>query len=190
MQFFLKQLKKRGLLVLSVLVFLLFISRYNGYYACVRCLVKSAYESTYFSGEKLQMCSNIMQSKNNERTQNVRDMPADQDGWRMYVVDDSSKPGFITFRIRKEPDVDFLVFYPRIFADSDSIEVRALDTSFLAARLRHFRSGWTPIGAKMKVDLGCLDYGWITDRTIEVPVTIILKGKTAQVWHKDGAVFF
>jgi len=190
MQIILRQLSKHSFWALSVFVFFLFICQYDNYFACIRCLVNSARESTHFSGEKLQMCSNIMQFKDNKRTENVRDMPAGQDGWRMYIVDDSSKPGFITFRIKKEPDMDFMMFYPRISADTDSIEVRAMETSFLAARLRQSHSGWTSIGAKMRVDLGCLDYGWITDRTIEVPVTIILKGKTAQVWHKDGAVFF
>jgi len=137
--------------------------------------------------DRLLGCSNIEQSIVLSSMVKVRDIPADVPGWRLFTS--TSEAGSIRIRFRNS--VGKYVFYPRLGGVSDSIavyEVLGRDRKLLYFE-RGDAKGWTRIARKRLFCAECVTHGW-SDKEAAVEVEVVLEGPGAQLWHKDGFVFF
>lgn len=137
--------------------------------------------------DRLLACSNIEQSIVPSSLMKVRDIPADAPGWRLFTS--SGEAGSLNIRFRKSAGK--FVFYPRLGGTSDSITV--YEVLGQSRRLLYFERGdakeWTRIARKRLLCTECVSGGWSAE-DVEVEVEVVLEGPGAQLWHKDGIVFF
>jgi len=140
--------------------------------------------------ERWRTCSDVSQAVLPESSVNVVSRPSEVEGWDCYVPADPEKPAWLAVRLRK--DRDSVVFFPRLSGRGDSISVLAEDTARQRRtifRLTGKSPGWTPVSAQYALDLRCVRYGR-SAAEFETVVLLRLSGKSTQIWHKNGVIFF
>ena len=118
----------------------------------------------------------------------LRDEATDTPGWRQYMVPEGQASLALVFQV--ETDREELLFLPRASGPDSGVEVAVLSGVTAAAKAvplaaMHGKQGaWTPISALYRIPLACQD----RDKPLTLRVT--LSGPWAQLWHKEGQVFF
>lgn len=122
----------------------------------------------------------------------LRDEATDTPGWRQYMVPEGKASQTLVFQV--ETDREELLFLPRASGPDSGVEVavlsRATEGATAGAKgvslvaMRGKQEAWTPISALYRIPLACQD----RDKPLVLRVT--LSGPWAQLWHKDGQVFF
>lgn len=182
-------MRRQNILYLIVLAAVVvgFMSLYDGFFARARCEFGFLAQKSAFLGDKFLGCSNIDQEILG--VSGVTDEATDVPGWRIYKPSAPDVPGTIRLRLRKDRDTAF--FYPRV-SGRDSAVVVAEPTSNIVrewAVVRGDGHGWTPVSRRYVVSLRCIGRGGPeTDAPVEIHA--ILSGPWAQLWHRDGTVFF
>jgi len=136
--------------------------------------------------DKLLGCSNIEQVVM-LKDEKLRDVVSDVPGWRMFTS--TGSPGRLMVRFKKSQGP--YVFYPRLDGESDGIaiyEVLGEQRRLLYSEYGN-SSGWTPVARRMLFCVECVSNGW-SEEEFFVELEIVLDGQHAQIWHKDGAIFF
>jgi hypothetical protein len=125
-----------------------------------------------------------------ESMENAVIQDADTPGWQLVRPRDPAKPATVDVRVRRERPGD-AVFYPRISGTDSSVAVfdAAVSPPALLFRLVGQGPGWTPIGRQYLLPLCCAFDGWKKDVFFMV-MRISLQGPGAQLWMRDGKVFF
>lgn len=114
----------------------------------------------------------------------ARDEATDIPGWRVYTVPEGQTVVDLVFTV--QTDRDAVLFFPRANGRNSSVEVAVLagGKAEPLTVLRGPDEAWTPVSARYAVSLRCLERG----RPLVLRVR--LTGPWAQLWHKDGQVFF
>lgn len=151
------------------------------------CLFVRVYPAKAPGPDKLLGCSNIEQVVTLTPHEKLRDIVSDVPGWRMFSSSGSAGRLLIRFKKSQGP----YVFYPRLDGESDSISI--YEVLGEQRRLLYFEhgsaSGWTPVARRMLFCANCVSNGWSEDE-FTVDLEIVLTGPHAQLWHKDGNIFF
>ena len=137
--------------------------------------------------DKLLACSNIVQSVERYPEAGLHDVEADAQGWRMFTS--TGRPGRLMFRFKKSQGP--YVFYPRVNGESDRITIYEVlgEQRRLLYSEHGNSSGWTPVARRMLFCAECVSSGW-SEEEFPVELEIVLDGQHAQIWHKDGVVFY
>lgn len=151
------------------------------------CLFVRVFPAKATGPDKLLACSNIIQSVEPSPEGGLRDLEADVPGWRMFTS--SGAPGRLMVQFRKS--VGPYTFYPRLDGEADSISIYEWlgKERRLLYRQQGNSAGWTPVARRMLFCAECVRNGWSEE---EFPVTleIVLDGPHAQLWHKNGVIFY
>jgi hypothetical protein len=175
----------------------------SGAVAVVWLLVPQAWQATYCGMvlplttwrpgvARLLDYSNALQEQMPEFDRNLEEQPqAEQPGWRVLTPRDKTLPAKVRLKIKWERDR--MVFFPRVSGPGDSVKVYQITgidyDRRLMFTLRGDASGWSPVGGQFEVNLGCAVapvYGQVFDVVLEIEMA----GPWAQVWLKDGQIFF
>lgn len=160
-------------------------------YKSLKCSFVGALDSDTYADVDLLDCSNKKQSIDFQSFQNIDNVPADVPGWSILSPRDKSLPGVFLVTLKVSGSDSDFIFYPRIEGPSDSIQVfedRRYPSRLFS--LSKKAKGWTPIGAQYSVCRSCFEADYTQTKSYQVTLKITLYGDWAQVWHKDGKVFF
>lgn len=151
------------------------------------CLFVRANPTKAPGPDKLLGCSNIEQVVTQPQHDALRDVVSDVPGWRMFTS--TGRPGRLMVRFKKSQGP--YVFYPRVNGESDSIAIYEVlgEQRRLLYSEHGNSSGWTPVARRMLFCADCVSSGW-SEEEFSVELEIVLDGPHAQIWHKDGIVFF
>ena len=119
-----------------------------------------------------------------DRPSILRDEATDTPGWRQYAVAPGQTSQVLEFEVRTGREE--LLFLPRASGRDSGVEVAAIAAG-KAERVFAMRgndTAWTPISALYRIGLAC------QERDAPLTLRVTLFGPWAQLWHKDGQVFF
>jgi len=162
------------------------LSLYPDFFRSVRCGCLEPLKSAPLSKGQLLPCSNIPQSIDWARTTNVTLAKGDVEGWDVLTPTDPEQPAVLSVKLDR--DRDEAIWFPRMSGEECAITVLT-DGNRPVDRLRGAAS-WTPIGARRRLNLRCLRYGDVEHDDVGELIRIQMYGKWAQVWSKQGMVFF
>lgn len=120
-------------------------------------------------------------------TQNIVIGHTDEDGWCELTPHNSDEEGVVTLRLVLENTNGVLACFPRIFSNRGWVTVEAfLEGAWvpLANMVKYQDDGqWSPVGAR---------YGFSADKLNpnDTTVRVRLIGSGAQLFQKDGSIFF
>lgn len=185
--------KRMIIVVMSCFVLFLFFFfiRPAVFVRCVKCAFFAHRDGASFFDIGLLSCSNKEQQIEMESFKNLSIKPADVEGWDVISTINKKEPGFFSITLKKRILDNKYIFYPRVESPSDEViikEERHFQTRLFS--LHNKGKGWTPIGAQYLLDPDCFEYSSIADKTVQLRLQITLYGDWAQLWVKNGAVFF
>ncbi|MFZ5426393.1 MAG: glycosyltransferase family 39 protein [Thermodesulfobacteriota bacterium] len=118
-----------------------------------------------------------------ESATNIADAPAPEaSGWNVLGPKDPALPALLQATLRPG---DGVVFYPRLSGPGDSVlvfEIMPDRTERPVFMMTGADGEWTPISAQYPLVLP----GGDGERSLRIE----LRGRYAQLWHKDGTIFF
>ncbi|WP_243313798.1 hypothetical protein [Fundidesulfovibrio agrisoli] len=135
-------------------------------------------------------CSNVRHTVIVDSFENVREeRPEEYPGWTVLTPDDKSREA--RFRVKLLRDRAEAVIFPRASGADSGVELfELLDSSRRKLFGMAGRNGaWTDVASQYNVNLGCVFDGY-KPQDFGVVLEFALKGPWAQVWCKNGAVFF
>jgi hypothetical protein len=138
----------------------------------------------------LLSCSNVVQAIEPDSLDNIALEPQEgQPGWAAMTVRDKARGG--RFRLRVTRDRAWMLYYPRANGPDSGVEVFVEKDGQVRklAGMTGSGVGWSDIGARHPVNIGCVFDGYKAE-PFAVELEFILHGPSAQVWAKDGAVLF
>ncbi|WP_428564747.1 MAG: hypothetical protein ACP59X_02785 [Solidesulfovibrio sp. DCME] len=138
----------------------------------------------------LRSCSNIVQSIEPDSLDNIgSEAQEGQPGWLALTCKDKARTG--RFRLKVLRDRAWMLYYPRANGTDSGVEVFVKKDGQVRklSGMTGSGAGWSDIGAQHGVNIGCVFDG---DRaeSFTVELEFVLRGPSAQVWAKDGAVVF
>lgn len=152
-----------------------------------KCLFVRVFPAKASGPDKLLACSNIIQSVHPYPEGGLQDLEAQVPGWRMFTS--SGAPVRIMVKFRKTSG--HYTFYPRLDGEADSIAI--YECLGKDRRLVYWQqgnsAGWTPVARRMLFCADCVRDGW-SEEEFPVELEIVLDGPHAQLWHKDGLIFY
>lgn len=165
------------------------VAAHDDFFQKTYCMVARPLMSNTDGFEGFRDCSNVRQSVDLGASTNIRDSASESEGWRVYTADDPSRPGILQVTVIK--DRSDLVFYPRLqgqdaFISVDTPENNTVNRLFL---LKSAGESWTPISRQYNLNLFCADHGWLK-KFFPLRLTVILNGRSSQLWHRNGQIFF
>lgn len=141
--------------------------------------------------ERLLECSNVRQARLPAFDLNVEEQDTEYPGWKVFVPRDKSLPGRVRLKVSWERDR--MVIFPRLNGPGNDVSVfQVMDVDHTRKPLfvlHGARREWTPVGGQYEVNLGCVREA-MDAQVFDIVLEIELFGPWAQVWHKDGQVFF
>ena len=184
-------LARWGYGVVLVAVCAAVLGMYTDFTACVQCAVLERIGRPVPWSEEFLPCSNIVQHIDREASHNIREERGEVEGWVKITAADPAKEATVVVGFKKTPGQRRVVFYPRVSGEGSEVtvheDVRAPGLLFL---LRGQPGVWSPLGGQYPFNFLCLEYGFQIRKSFEARVVITLRGPGAQVWQKDGLVFF
>ena len=152
------------------------------------CELVVPFRSVTDNREKFLCCSNVEQEVSYSEEDNVALSPADVEGWMKLSPRDPARPA--TIRVKVIKDRDDLVFYPRVGGADSTVSVMQPNGGWPRPlfRLRGQAKTWTSISRQYRLCAACLDNSF--DRGYMSSLEIVLQGPWAQLWTKDGKIFF
>ena len=135
-------------------------------------------------------CSNIIQSINPLYTRNILiESQPEMPGYNTFRPQDETQPA--VFRITVKRDCSRIMLLPRfngqdcriqIFEIRDELKRKLFDAQGTS-------TGWTPIGQRYELNLGCVSKGDTND-VFDVVLEVVLTGKWMQLWALNNDIFF
>jgi len=175
----------------SVLFIFFFFIRPAVFVQYSKCALLEHRDGASFFDVGLLSCSNKEQKIEIDSFKNLSIRPAEIEGWEVISTVNKKEPGVFAILLKKRILDDKYIFYPRVESPSDGVivkEERHFPTRLFSLHIKEKK--WTPIGAQYVLDSDCFEYSSITDKTVELHLKITLYGEWAQLWVKNGAVFF
>ncbi|WP_243311732.1 hypothetical protein [Fundidesulfovibrio agrisoli] len=162
------------------------LSLYPDFFLTVRCSCVEPFKSAPLAKGQLLGCSNITQTISWERSSNVTLAKGDVEGWDVLTPTDPNLPAVLAVEVSR--DRDQAVWFPRMSGEECAITVLT-EGNRPVDRLRG-TAQWSPIGARRWLNLRCLRYGDVDHDDVVELIRIQMYGRWAQVWSKQGKVFF
>ncbi|GFK92714.1 hypothetical protein NNJEOMEG_00541 [Fundidesulfovibrio magnetotacticus] len=169
--------------LLCVAVISVLSAAYTSLPQCAYCQLAAPFKTGVTGLSYLLECSNLRQSVQN--VDNLVEETSEVSGWTLLRPADPSRPGQIVLKVKK--DRQDCIFYPRMSGAEAFVEVwEDGQPKRLAAATG--AAAWSPIGRQHVVELYCAENGARQD--IDVNLRIVLNGRWAQLWMKDGRILF
>jgi hypothetical protein len=140
--------------------------------------------------ERFRDCSSVKQTLLRDSFENVAEGPqSDYPGWTVLTCADKSRQA--RFRVKVERDRSAVTIFPRVSGSASGVELFDLHES---TRRKLFGvqgrdNVWSGVASQYEINLGCVDEGDKPDISV-VELEFILQGPWAQVWSKDGTIFY
>ncbi|GAB6037996.1 hypothetical protein JCM15519_25550 [Fundidesulfovibrio butyratiphilus] len=152
------------------------------------CELAVPFQSVTDNREKLFCCSNVEQEIAYTDADNVALSPADVTGWMTLSPRDPARPARVRVQVIK--DRDELLFYPRVGGADSRVSVIQPNGGWPRPLflLQGREGAWTSISRQYRLCVACLDNSF--DRGYRASLEIVLQGRWAQLWTKDGKIFF
>lgn len=157
----------------------------------IECFVYEQGVSPWLNTSHMFSCSNVRQAIHLEKSQNVKRLQTDVDGWEMWVAEDTTRPGLLCLTFVR--DRQRMIFYPRLSGKDSSVGVYEGNPRGGLMRRLGYVAGqdnvWTNIGQQCSINTSCVEYG---EQAKEFDVTLyfVLTGPWSQVWVKNQNILF
>jgi len=178
---------KYGQVIIGILccaLLLAVVLAYPSFQQCVFCNIIDPFIQSEVGNTYLMPCSNVRQRIIS--MENVVESSGGVEGYTILTLQDPEKPG--TIQVSVTNDRRYILLYPRMSGKDSSIEVWVGSMSRPMASIRGKSDVWNSIGEQHFISLYCEEFGFKQD--YDVLLRIVLEGRWAQVWIKDGMVFF
>lgn len=159
------------------------VAAYPSFPQCVWCNMVVPFMDSGTGQTYLLDCSNVRQEVLSR--ENIVAEPADVPGWTVLRPVDPGRPAVLTVKLKK--DREQVIFYPRMSGPEAFVEVWEEGQPTRLACVSG-RAAWSPIGEQRLVRLLCAQNGWRND--YDVTLRLVCSGRWAQIWIKDGRIFF
>lgn len=170
-----------GLVILTLMVVMFAYPSFDQY---TFCNIVAPFKQTNNGQSYLLSCSNVRQQIIS--MQNVIHEHDTDSGYDILKVQDSKNPGIVEVQVKK--DRQQVLFYPRLSGKDTTVEILEGSTSRRLFFAEGIAGKWNPIGEQHTVSLYCAQEGFNQD--YDVTLRLVLKGQWAQVWTKNGCIFF
>ena len=168
---------------ISLAVLAAVVGAYPNFLQCFWCNMVVPFMDSKIGLTHLLDCSNVRQEVLSR--ENIVEEPADVAGWTICRPADPSRAAVVIVKVKK--DREHVIFYPRMSGLETFAEVWEAGQPTRLVRVSGI-AVWSPIGEQHSVRLMCAEKGWHND--YDVTLRLVLFGRWAQIWIKDGRIFF